>query len=131
MKKLPKNVDHPAIYCPTVVTLDHFKFVDGLQSYLKTRWQTYKSNHLAWWKDSWRFLTHIERNNNTICVDCSKSKCYNTLNGKKLAAIPSKKFYCGKDRQSCSTLAGFHMNDVDSNAYKMSILEENNKTRYR
>lgn len=121
MDALPEGVEYPAKYCSQIVILDHFKFVEGMQSYLRTRWETYRAKNIPWWTDSWRFLTHIERHNNTVCVDCVPSKCYNAHTRKKLAIDRTKKFYCGIHGQPCSTPDGFHITDVGTKAYKEAL----------
>ena len=110
---LPINTYQPAKYCKTTVLLDHYKFVDGIQSYLKTRYVTYKEKGLYWWTDSWRFLTHIERHHNSICVNCKVSQCFNTLNSTIVEADPDKSFWCGRGAQPCVDLLGRKIIDID------------------
>jgi len=122
MHALPRDVNFPAKYCPTIVVLDHFKFVDGMQSYLRTRWETYRNKNIPWWTDSWKFLTHIERYNNSVCVDCAASQCYNVRTRKKLTVDHKKKFYCGnRGNVQCATSEGYEITDVGTKAYKQAL----------
>jgi hypothetical protein len=49
-------------YCKTHVTVDHYKFVDGLTEYLQQRTRMYRTLKLHWWRDSKAFLDHISEN---------------------------------------------------------------------
>jgi len=97
------NTSFPARYCKTIVAIDHFKFVGGIKQYLDTRWRTYKTKGLHWWRDSYKMLVHIERHNQTICTTCSSSKCVDTSGGKlkRVEVDPSKVFYCGRRDEEC------------------------------
>ena len=80
MQYLPIIKKRP-IYCKTIVPIDHYKFVGGVETYLNDRMRSYSKQGFHWWKDSLRFLKIIEKNNGKICVHCSNNHCYNTTSG--------------------------------------------------
>jgi hypothetical protein len=61
--------------CPTVVPVDHYKWVKGVEWYLFKRILAYKDKHLDWWKQSYNILEHINKFNGKICVKCSQNQC--------------------------------------------------------
>lgn len=80
MQHLPVIQKSP-IYCKTIVPIDHYKFVGGVEKYLNERMQSYSKLGYHWWKDSLRFLKIIKKNNGKICVDCANTHCFNTTSG--------------------------------------------------
>lgn len=115
--KLPPA--NTARYCPTVVKLDHFKFIEGLESYLKKRVDTYRLRGLNWWTDSWRFLAHMDNFNSTICTDCDKSRCFDTTTGVDVPPVFDKRFTCTKSRtNSCVNGDGIALKDIFRNQKK-------------
>lgn len=72
--RIPKPKAMPR-YCPTVVTINHFKFVSGVVEELKRRADSYKNLSLAWWTQSYNIVKHIEGNFGKLCVNCDKFKC--------------------------------------------------------
>lgn len=71
---LPRNERRPRI-CPTLVPIDHYKWVRGVEFYLMKRILAYKDKKLEWWKQSWHILEHINKYNGKICVKCSQNAC--------------------------------------------------------
>jgi hypothetical protein len=80
MQYLPIIKKRP-IYCKTLVPIDHYKFVGGIETYLNDRMRSYSKQGFHWWKDSMRFLKIIKKHNGKICVHCSNNHCYNTTSG--------------------------------------------------
>ena len=61
--------------CPTMVPIDHYKWVKGIEWYLFKRILAYKEKHLEWWKQSYNILEHINKYNGKICVKCPANRC--------------------------------------------------------
>lgn len=92
LKALPKQAARPR-YCPTVVTLDHYKFTAGLLDYLQERYETYRTKGLHWWRDSYKFIGHLRYHHNTMCVRCAEAKCRFADTGRKVSVNPSETFF--------------------------------------
>jgi hypothetical protein len=80
MQYLPIIKKRP-IYCKTIVPIDHYKFIGGVETYLADRMRSYSKQGFHWWKDSLRFIKIIDQNHGKICVNCSNNRCYNTTSG--------------------------------------------------
>ena len=61
--------------CPTIVPIDHYKWVKGIEWYLFKRILAYKDKHLEWWKQSFNILEHLNKHNGKICVKCPTNRC--------------------------------------------------------
>jgi hypothetical protein len=69
-------------FCPTTVSIHHFKFIAGVEEYLVKRALSYKSKGLAWWKQSYDIINHIRSHNNSLCVKCPEYQCHWADTGK-------------------------------------------------
>lgn len=66
---------HRVRICPTIVPIDHYKWVKGVEWYLFKRILSYKEKNLEWWKQSFNILEHIYKYNGKICVKCPSNHC--------------------------------------------------------
>jgi len=69
------NLKQRPRYCHTIVPLFHYKFVAGVKRYLEKRMHSYRKQGLHWWRDSKRFLEHLQKHENRVCVECKETKC--------------------------------------------------------
>ena len=76
LRLLPNFQTRPRM-CKTVVIMDHYKFIAGVQQHLTDRMNSYKNLGLVWWKQSMEILQDIKKNDNKLCTTkCPKFNCF-------------------------------------------------------
>jgi hypothetical protein len=73
--RLLPTLDKRPIICPTIVILDHFKFIGGAEEYLLQRAKDYASRGLHWWTQSQQLVEYVQKNKNKVCVSCEENYC--------------------------------------------------------
>lgn len=76
LASFPRYTHRPRV-CKTLVPIDHYKWVRGVEWYLFKRILAYKEKKLEWWRQSYGILEHINKYGG-ICVHCPASACIDT-----------------------------------------------------
>lgn len=91
LSQLPIITRQPRL-CHTSVNIDHYKFIHGIEDYLRKRVVIYQKQGKHWWRDSFKFLMHLQKYNGSICVDCHANKCVDTLTNELVSTNKDKSF---------------------------------------
>ena len=93
--------------CSTVVVVDHYKFIAGVQQHLADRMVNYKNLGLVWWKQSMEILEDIKRHENKLCtLKCPKFNCYLKDLPREHEVIRKSDVLSGSGQISTSTISG-------------------------
>jgi hypothetical protein len=64
------------VRCPgDLISIDHYKYIDGVQSYLTRRVSAFLRAGIPWHRESSQVLRYLQLHNNSICTSCPDVNC--------------------------------------------------------